>query len=109
MSRSSSCFGDETPGIALPKLSYSAALDSWFLLPDGTIRKVRSCTDEEFRVFVTTCTPDMQRWQRRDLLDSLAFDADIGRWYILDALYHHRPHVDVPLFTSEQDAMLAFS
>lgn len=92
-----------------PKLGYHAALAMWFLLPGGEIRNVGTCTNEEFTMFVCSCTPDMQNYQRRDLLNSLTFDAEIGRWYILEALQCHRPRLNVPIYASAEDAMLALA
>ena len=97
---SRSCFGDTSPSTGLPSISYRVALASWFLLPDGTIRNVEGSTDEEFTEFIRACTPNMLPWQRNDLLSCLTDDAQLGRWYILDALKHR--HIHIPLFASQE-------
>lgn len=86
-----------------PKRSYHAALNSWFLAPDGCIRNIGRCEDAEFVEFITALIPAAWRpCDRNELFSSMQLDRSLARFYILDDLAARR--IKVPLFSTEQEA-----
>ncbi len=92
-----------TPEAALPKISYTQAMRSWFLY-QGQAYNVETCSQVIFRAYIESITAHVPASTRALLPLSVApDDRPLARWYTVDScLLLHVP--GLLLFGSEQEA-----
>jgi hypothetical protein len=75
---------------ALPKLTYSEALDLVVTLPGGAVRSVRACTVEEMQALVQACvTTATNKKGCAAALVGLDYADPLSKWYALLELCLH--------------------
>ena len=89
--------------LQLPKISYLAALSSWFFLPDGTLHQVGTCNTAFLYDLVELCTPAWSAEKRDTLMQAMDDDDMLGRWYVINSLCESKG-VYLPMFATRDHA-----
>lgn len=92
---------------SLPKLSYKAAMSSWFIL-SHQVHQVQACSAHEFREFALACAkgaPEKKRVACEHALKGLDLRENLARFFLLNELLSNG--ATVHLFSSSDDARRA--